>query len=87
MSEQEGRVPGWLILDPELVPPAWRDRARTMAWVPLLPEEAKQILEEGSAAPQLAASDPDFLRLVARGEAPGSSVGGWGSRLAAFTDA
>ena len=72
MSEREDRIPGWLILDPDVVPPEWQERARVMAWVPLLPDEAEQILQKGSTAPQLAASDPDFLRLVARGEAPGS---------------
>ena len=71
MSELEERIPGWLILDPDLVPPEWKDRVRHMAWVPLLPEEAERILENGSTAPQLAASDPAFLRLVARGSAPG----------------
>lgn len=71
MTEREEPIPGWLILDPDLVPPEWKDRARHLAWVPLLPQEAQQILEKGSAEPHLVASDPDFLRLVARGAAPG----------------
>lgn len=41
-----------------------------MAWVPLLPTEADQILEEKSAEPD-ATDDPEFLRLVARGDAAG----------------
>ena len=64
-------MPGWLILDPDNVPEAWRDRARSMALVPLLPEEASQILEEGSTEPAVAAHDPEFLRLIARGESAG----------------
>ena len=71
MDEQDRRAPGWLILDPDQVPEVWRERARMMAWVPLLPEEAKQILEEGSAEPTVAAHDPEFLRLVAGGESAG----------------
>ena len=71
MDEREGHIPGWLILDPELVPEAWKERARPLAWVPLLPDEAAQILEEGSAEPAASAHDPEFLRLVARGEAAG----------------
>ena len=71
MSDLQSHIPGWLILDPERVPDAWKDRAQPMALVALLPSEAEQILEEGSAEPA-AAHDPDFLRLVARGEAPGT---------------
>ena len=72
MSDAQGRIPGWLILDPERVPDAWKDRAQQMALVPLLPSEAEQILDGGSAEPATVASDPDFLRLVARGEAVGT---------------
>lgn len=71
MSEQDRRIPGWLILDPERVPEAWKDRVREMAWVPLLPSEAQRILEDGSAHPEPAADDPEFLHLVARGDAAG----------------
>lgn len=71
MDEQDRRSPGWLILDPDSVPEVWRERARTVAWVPLLPDEAQQILEEGSTEPTEAAHDPEFLRLVARGESAG----------------
>ena len=49
MSEQERRISGWLILEPDKVPDAWRDRVTEMAWVPLLPEEAEGILRHGSA--------------------------------------
>ncbi len=71
MDEQDRRIPGWLILDPDDVPEVWKARVRTMAWVPLLPDEAQQILEEGSTEPAVAAHDPEFLRLVARGESAG----------------
>ena len=71
LEELERHVPGWLILDPDHVPAVWQDRARQMALVPLLPDEAKQILEEGSTEPGVAAHDPEFLRLVARGESAG----------------
>lgn len=69
MSEQERRIPGWLILEPEKVPEAWRERVTEMAWVPLLPEEALGILREGYAEP--ATDDTEFLRQVARGDAAG----------------
>ena len=72
MEQREGPL-GWLILDPALVPEEWRERSRQMAWVPLLPEEAAQVLEEGAAEPALSSYDTDFLRLVARG-APASSL-------------
>ncbi len=71
MNDHERQIPGWLILEPADVPDAWKDRARPMALVPLLPDEAKQILEEGAAEPSVAAQDPEFLRLVARGESAG----------------
>ena len=71
MSDQESRIPGWLILDPDRVPEAWKDRAQQMAMVPLLPSEAEQVLEKGSAEPAIT-HDPEFLRLVARGEAAGT---------------
>lgn len=70
LSERDRRIPGWLILDPDRVPEAWRDRASQMAWVPLLPIEADRILEEKSAEPD-ETDDPEFLRLVARGDAAG----------------
>lgn len=71
MNDRAGRIPGWLILDPEQVPEAWKDRVQPMAWVPLLPTEADQILDEGRAQPAMAAQDPEFLRLAARGDSPG----------------
>jgi hypothetical protein len=70
MNNGDRRIPGWLILDPEHVPEAWRDRAMHMAWVPLLPSEADEILAEGTARP-VDMDDPEFLRLVARGDAAG----------------
>lgn len=71
VSDRIGRIPGWLILDPDQVPDVWKDRVQPMAWVPLLPSEADQILEEGTAQPAMAAQDPEFLRLAARGGSPG----------------
>ena len=71
LNDHDRHVPGWLLLDPADVPDAWKDRVRPMAWVPLLPDEARQILEEGSAVPDVTAQDPEFLRLVARGESAG----------------
>jgi DNA-binding CsgD family transcriptional regulator len=69
VTEQGRRIPGWLILEPDKVPDAWRDRVTEMAWVPLLPEEAEGILRDGSAEP--ATTDTEFLRQVAQGDAPG----------------
>lgn len=70
MSEGSDQIPGWLILDPRHVPEAWKDRAREMAWVPLLPAEAERILNEGTADPT-ETEDPQFVRLVARGASAG----------------
>ena len=71
MNEIHAGGPGWVILEPEQVPERWQDRARLMAWVPLLPDEADELLSNGVASPSPTVTDPDFLKLVARGEAPG----------------
>ncbi len=57
----------WVGVDPEQVPNAWRDRAVTVAMLPLLPEEAERVLDAlAPAAPE----EPDFLALLAEGASP-----------------
>lgn len=58
---------GWVLLPMESVPPQWRQRATLLALVPLLPEEAKSVLQEGSAVPRLDAEEERLVRLVASG--------------------
>jgi DNA-binding NarL/FixJ family response regulator len=58
---------GWLLVPEGAVPDRWRDRAVPMMFVPLLPQEADQVLESGSARPELDAEDEALLRLLAKG--------------------
>lgn len=56
----------WMIVEPADVPPRWEERAVPVLVVPLLPEEATAILQQG----QLRAVDPAeerLARLVAQG--------------------
>lgn len=58
---------GWLFLHPSAVPERWAERAVDVAMVPLLPEEAANILDEGTTEPATDPSDEALLKLVAGG--------------------
>lgn len=66
-SGEEDPALGWLILLPEQVPPRWKARARAVALIPLLPEEADGVLTEGRTDPVLDEEDEQILRLAATG--------------------
>ena len=67
-TETEGQ--GWLLLPLSLVPALWRERAAAVAIVPLLPEEAVRLLEEGSTPASLGPEDQALLGLVGEGRRP-----------------
>lgn len=58
---------GWLFLEPDAVPESWRARAVYVALVPLLPEEAAQVLADEPARDRSKPEDRDLMRLLAAG--------------------
>lgn len=60
-----GSLGALFLFAPDAVPEHWRSRAVPMALVPLLPSEARSILEGPQAT--IAPEDEDLLRLAARG--------------------
>ena len=58
---------GWVILPDEAVPARWRGRAIAMSLVPLLPEEARQVLAGGQTIPSVSEKEEAVARLAARG--------------------
>lgn len=58
---------GWLFVSATAVPKRWRDRSIPCVLVPLLPEEAHQVLSGSSAVPGIDPEDEDLARLVGRG--------------------
>jgi DNA-binding CsgD family transcriptional regulator len=65
--DPEPRVPGWILVAPSALPERWRDRATPMFLVPLLPEEARDVLAGEPAAPELHGEDLALAKLIARG--------------------
>lgn len=59
----------WIAVDPSAVPEGWKERALSVALLPMLPGEASRVLE--TLVP-LGHEDPTFLSLVARGASPRS---------------
>jgi DNA-binding CsgD family transcriptional regulator len=57
----------WVLMPKAAVPPRWAGRAVDLALVPLGPEEARGILQDGSAAPSFDRDDEKLARLVAKG--------------------
>ena len=57
----------WVLMAPPLVPSRWAERVRTMSLVPLMPDEAIQLLESGTAPLGLTVEDERVARLAARG--------------------
>ncbi len=65
--DAEPGVAGWILVAPGALPDRWRDRAAPMFLVPLLPEEARDVLAGQPAGSQLHGEDLSLARLVARG--------------------
>lgn len=57
----------WVLMPKAAIPPRWAARAVEMALVPLAPEEAKGVLQAGTAVPSLDQDDEKLARLVAQG--------------------
>ena len=66
-SDPEPRVPGWILVAPSALPERWRDRATPMFLVPLLPDEARDVLAGEPAGSELHGEDLALAKLVARG--------------------
>lgn len=58
---------GWMFLAEEAVPERWRARARQVWFVPLLPEEALQLLSGEGATAEIDPQDEEIARLLAAG--------------------
>lgn len=58
---------GWCVFPPEAVPEQFRSRAVSVSLVPLLPGEAKQVLEGRDVTPDLGPEEEAIARLAAQG--------------------
>ena len=67
MSPPNDGPRGWLFLEADSVPERWRDRAVSVAMVPLLPGEAAQVLAGESAEPEVDETDHLIVALAAEG--------------------
>ena len=66
-SDADPHVPGWILVAPGALPERWRDRAAPMFLVPLLPDEARDVLSGHPAGSELNGEDLSLARLVAQG--------------------
>ncbi len=69
-----GGTRAWLFLEGDVtgkLPAAWRDRSRPGTLIPLLPEEARDVLAEGRAEPTLEPADEVLLTLAGQGLSTG----------------
>lgn len=66
--DDDGSLPGWLLLPPAAVPEPWVGRAVDMVLVPLLPGEVRRLLRGEAAAPEIVGEDVRIATLVARGQ-------------------
>ncbi|MDQ4024572.1 MAG: helix-turn-helix domain-containing protein [Actinomycetota bacterium] len=66
-SDPEPRAPGWILVAPSALPDRWRDRATPMFLVPLLPDEAHDVLAGEPAVSELDGEDLALAKLIARG--------------------
>lgn len=57
----------WVLMPPRRVPARWAERALDMLLVPLMPDEAAELLQEGTAPLGLTVEDERVARLAARG--------------------
>ena len=70
---RDGEPPAaWLFLSPDAVPEQWRSRARPAMYVPLLPDETKDLLAARPVLPSLSARDEHVARLAATGRTSAS---------------
>jgi DNA-binding CsgD family transcriptional regulator len=83
----------WIVMDPNLVPERWQGRVKPLAAVPLLPDEASRLLQDGTTSAGVALSEEPFIGMVASGLSPdaiarrtGISLRSVHRRLAALRD-
>jgi DNA-binding CsgD family transcriptional regulator len=57
----------WVLMPKGAIPSRWAGRAVDLALVPLAPDEARGVLQAGSAVPSLDRDDEKLARLVAQG--------------------
>lgn len=62
-----GEAKAWLLMSREAVPDQWRHRVVDLALIPLLSEEAAQVLAGEGAHPALGPEDAALARLLVRG--------------------
>ncbi|HWL64991.1 MAG TPA: hypothetical protein VNP73_03365 [Actinomycetota bacterium] len=94
MDESDDREPfAWVLMDPEQVPERWKSRIRPLAAVPLLPDEAARVLQDGGTSAGVALNEEPFIAMVASGLSPdaiarktGISLRSVHRRLAALRD-
>lgn len=58
---------GWCFFHPEAVPERFRSRAVSVSLVPLLPGEARGVLDGRAVAPEVGPEDEAIVRLAAQG--------------------
>lgn len=58
---------GWLYVEPDAVPPHWRDRAIHVCLIPLFPGEAEQVLDGDQVIPEIDRDDKRLVKLLGRG--------------------
>ncbi len=59
--------PRFLLLPRDAVPEEWRERAAAMCLVPLLPDEAAELLRNGTTGPRMSPEEIAVARLAAQG--------------------
>lgn len=72
MGKENDQAAGWLFLAPGCVPERWQPRAIPASLIPLLPEEAADLLAAEAPAPRFAPEEDAFVHLVATGAAAGA---------------
>jgi len=65
-QDPEPVPPGWLIVT-QSVPPTWQTRARTVALIPLLPEELQSLIDGRRAHPAIDPEELPMVTAIARG--------------------
>lgn len=57
----------FFFMPPSAVPPHWQSRAVDLVMVPLLPDEAAQMLQGGAEGPRLSPADQALVEFLAGG--------------------
>lgn len=80
-SNEGPRRPAWVLVPSDVVPPRWSVRSISVSLVPLLPDEARQVLREGGARPELDPGDEALATLIAGGRSVSSAARSLGISL------